>query len=141
MKVTIITDGTTRIVLTPKTPAEILAVKELHSKDIIATHHESTQILSESSPNCLVLGANPEEPKVSNGKKTRMVIIDERDASVVATFDQEKDINISRIAEIIAMECNFEDWEEEQTAKDVLTIRDRQGKGELNFLLIKVNDY
>jgi len=55
MEVTIINNGTVRIVLKPKTQAEILAVKEMQGKVLSSKHHESTQILGESFPNCLVI--------------------------------------------------------------------------------------
>lgn len=55
MKVTIISNGTHQIVLTPETPLEILAIKELENKAIVSSYHASTQILEQSAPNCLVI--------------------------------------------------------------------------------------
>jgi len=55
MKSTIIVNGTNQIVLKPETPLEILVVKGLQNKPLISKYHESTQILGESSPNCLVV--------------------------------------------------------------------------------------
>jgi hypothetical protein len=55
MKVTIISNGRHQLVLKPETPLEILAIKELEGKNLISKYHESTQILAESSPNCLVI--------------------------------------------------------------------------------------
>ena len=55
MKVTIISNGTHQLVLKPETPVEKLAIKELQNKPLVSKYHESTQILGESSPNCLVI--------------------------------------------------------------------------------------
>lgn len=55
MKVTIITNGGTKLVLKPETQMEILAVKEMSTKPIIAKYLEKTQVLEESTPDCLVI--------------------------------------------------------------------------------------
>lgn len=64
MKVTIISNGSHQLVLKPETPVEKLAIKELQNKPLVSKYHESTQILGESSPNCLVIrpGVESEAP-------------------------------------------------------------------------------
>jgi len=66
MKVTIITNGDTKLVLKPNTPQEILAVKNLHGKTLNAEHIEQAQILNESYPDCLVV----KEEKKTETKET-----------------------------------------------------------------------
>tara|TARA_R110001592_G_scaffold148167_8_gene372918 strand:- start:1450 stop:1695 length:246 start_codon:yes stop_codon:yes gene_type:complete len=70
MKATIISNGSTRIVLKPESPADLLAIKDLADKKLITLHYETTQILAESYPNCLVISEDksvtPLEPTKNN---------------------------------------------------------------------------
>lgn len=58
MKVTIINNGTTSIVLKPETEAEKLAVKEIGKQPITVTHHEKLQLLTEPIPDALVISVD-----------------------------------------------------------------------------------
>ena len=83
MKVTIISNGTHQIVLKPQTPLEILAIKELQDKVLVSEYHASTQILGESSPNCLVIKPTGEDIK-SNSIENRTWL------AVIACNEQNK---------------------------------------------------
>ena len=75
MKVTIISNGTHQLVLKPQTPLEILAIKELQDKVLVSEYHASTQILSESSPNCLVIKPTGEDIKSSSIKNSTWLAV------------------------------------------------------------------
>lgn len=74
MKVTIVSNGSTKLVLKPENQSEILAIKDLRNAKINATYHETMQILNEASPDCLVLEVDttkpvaPKEENVPTGK-------------------------------------------------------------------------
>jgi hypothetical protein len=55
MKVTIINNGTTSVVLKPETEEEVLALKKLGKENVSITHHEKLQIMTEPVPNALVI--------------------------------------------------------------------------------------
>ena len=71
MKVTIITNGDTKLVLKPETQVEILAVKSLTEKPLTAELLETTQILKESYPNCLVVKATTENKSANDNPKNK----------------------------------------------------------------------
>ena len=58
MKVTIINNGTTSIVLKPETEQDKLAIKEIGKKPVTITHHEKLQLLSEPIPDALVISVD-----------------------------------------------------------------------------------
>lgn len=58
MKVTIINNGTTSIVLKPETEEEVLALKKIGKEPVTVTHHEKLQILTEPIPNALVISVD-----------------------------------------------------------------------------------
>lgn len=75
MKVTIIVNGTNQIVLKPETPLENLVVKTLTDRPLISKHHESTQILGESSPNCLVITPSAENQPLTPENQLVLAVI------------------------------------------------------------------
>lgn len=103
MKVTIISNGNNKIVLKPETQAEILAVKEMHGKEIKTEYHESTQILGESFPDCLVLATSKEE----KAPTTQVVLINMANNRPVAVIPPQK-ASYSRMVDAIVKSCNFD---------------------------------
>ena len=107
MKVTIISNGNNKIVLKPETQAEILAVKEMHGKEIKTEYHESTQILGESFPDCLVLATSKEQKEPT----TQVVLIDLRNNKPVCVIPPQE-ATYSRMTEAIVKACNFDGAEQ-----------------------------
>ena len=98
MKVTIITNGDTKLVLKPNTPQEILAVKNLHGKTLNAEHIEQAQILNESYPDCLVVKEGKQtETKETVEKQGPMIAVmciseDSRLLGIIPEATEEEDI-------------------------------------------------
>jgi len=95
MKVTTISNGSLQIVLKPETPREILDIKELHDKQIVASYHEVTQILEVSSPNCLVLTTKKSEPDVEQKLPDYVAVVNIDTNSIIGmipTNTTEKDV-------------------------------------------------
>ena len=82
MNVTIINNGKTKLVLKATSPQEILAIKELQDKPLVSAFHESTQILDESTPSCLVISSSTTE-KVQKTDLQLMAIIDSHQQNAI----------------------------------------------------------
>lgn len=119
MKVTIINNGNNKIVLKPETQAEILAVKEMHGKEIKTEYHESTQILGESFPDCLVLSTSKEQ-KVSN---TQVVLVSLSNNKPIAAIPSQE-ASYSRMEEAVKCACNFDSVErlDSEGRKNILVL-------------------
>jgi hypothetical protein len=61
MKVTIINNGTTSVVLKPESEEEVLALKKLGKENTSIQFHEKLQIMTEPVPNALVISVDSEE--------------------------------------------------------------------------------
>ena len=98
MKVTIITNGDTKLVLKPETQQEILAVKTLNEKPLFAELLETTQILKESYPNCLVIkeGKQTETKETVEEQRPMIAVMcisdDSRLLGIIPKATEEKDI-------------------------------------------------
>jgi hypothetical protein len=105
MKVTIISNGNNKIVLKPESQAEILAIKDMHGKEIKTEYHESTQILGESFPDCLVLATQKEEARVE--PTTQVVLISVTNGRPIAVIPHQE-ATYSRMVDAIVKACNYD---------------------------------
>lgn len=105
MKVTIISNGNNKIVLKPESQAEILAVKDMHGKEIKTEYHESTQILGESFPDCLVLATQKEGAKVE--PTTQVVLVSIANGRPIAVIPP-NETSYSRMTDAVVKACNFD---------------------------------